>query len=62
MKFEISRTLERQYSSFFETIFLISRFTQLFSVKNREKYEKCNNKHGFDVSVAVNSDANASDK
>jgi len=44
IEFYISRTLEAEYSSFFETILLIDRSTQLFSVKKREKRKKtvCN--------------------
>ena len=62
MKFEVSRTLNKRHSSFFETIFLISRFAELFLVKSREKQEKGYNEYSFGGSIAINSVANTANK
>jgi hypothetical protein len=61
-QFYISRTLKTKYSGFFETIPLRNRFTQLFSVKNREKDEKKCDKHSFDVYAAISRFSNAANK
>lgn len=62
MKFEVSRTLGKRYSSFFETIFLISRIAKVFSVKSREKHEKIDNNGVSDLSASVNGHIDASSK
>lgn len=62
VKFEVSRTLRRRYSGFLETIFLINRFAQFFSVKSLEIHEKVYYDNGSGVSVDFNCLANAIDK
>jgi len=61
-EFYKSRTLNKRYSGFFETIFLISRFAKLFSVKSRGKQEKGYNEHSFDVSAVFNGVADVANK